>query len=165
MKFEIELNDMPRTADLVVNGTAVRGTIDDRAVEASAVEVASGVYSILLRGKSFEVRLEPNEPGVRALVNEREYAVTIRDPRQWRRYRAGVAEMEGRQKLTAPMPGKVVRLLVSAGDVVEAGQGVVVVEAMKMQNEVRSPKSGTVETLLVAEGQTVHTGETLGYIS
>ena len=63
------------------------------------------------------------------------------------------------------MPGKVVRLLVAAGETVEAGQGIVVVEAMKMQNEVRSPKSGIVETLLVAEGQAVNAGDTLGYIS
>ena len=89
----------------------------------------------------------------------------IGDPRQWRRYRGVMAEAQGRQRLTAPMPGKVVRLLVAAGDAVEAGQGIVVVEAMKMQNEVRSPKSGTVEALLVTEGEAVDAGETLGYIA
>ena len=62
------------------------------------------------------------------------------------------------------MPGKVVRVLVAAGEPIEAGQGIAVVEAMKMQNEVRSPKTGSVERLFVAEGQTVNAGEVLATI-
>jgi len=63
------------------------------------------------------------------------------------------------------MPGKVIRLLVKPGEAVEAGQGILVVEAMKMQNEVRSPKSGKVERLLVSENQAVNAGDTLAVIS
>jgi biotin carboxyl carrier protein len=59
------------------------------------------------------------------------------------------------------MPGKIVRVLVKAGDRVEAGQGLLVVEAMKMQNEIRSPKSGTIERVLAEEGQAVNPGEVL----
>ena len=62
------------------------------------------------------------------------------------------------------MPGKIVRVLVEAGEKVEAGQGLLVVEAMKMQNEIRSPKSGTVERLLAKEGQPVNAGEVLAWI-
>ena len=62
------------------------------------------------------------------------------------------------------MSGKVVRLLVKAGDRVEAGQGLFVVEAMKMQNEIRSPKSGTVERVLAKEGQAVNAGEVLAWV-
>ena len=62
------------------------------------------------------------------------------------------------------MPGKVVRVLVQTGDRVEAGQGLMVVEAMKMQNEIKSPKSGVVERILVAEGQAVNSGEVLAWI-
>jgi biotin carboxyl carrier protein len=63
------------------------------------------------------------------------------------------------------MPGKVVRVLVKQGAAVEAGQGLLVVEAMKMQNEIRSPKSGKIEKLLVVENQTVNAGETLAVVS
>jgi biotin carboxyl carrier protein len=70
-------------------------------------------------------------------------------------------EAEGRQQIVAPMPGKIVRVLVKAGDRVEAGQGLLVVEAMKMQNEIRSPKSGTVERVLAEESQAVNAGEVL----
>jgi biotin carboxyl carrier protein len=62
------------------------------------------------------------------------------------------------------MPGKVIRLLVSAGDQVEAGQGLVVVEAMKMQNEIRSPKKGKVERVVATEGQNVNAGEVLAWV-
>src|SRR5258705_4794768 len=71
---------------------------------------------------------------------------------------------EARQQILAPMPGKIIRVLVQAGEKVEAGQGLLVVEAMKMQNEIRSPKSGTVERLLVKEGQPVNAGEILAWI-
>ena len=80
-----------------------------------------------------------------------------------RRHGAGI-ELEGRQQLLAPMPGKVVRVLVATGQKVEAGQGLLVIEAMKMQNEVRSPKSGTIEKL-AREGQTVNAGEILAIVS
>jgi biotin carboxyl carrier protein len=63
------------------------------------------------------------------------------------------------------MPGKVVRLLVQPGDKVQAGQGLLVVEAMKMQNEIRSPKSGTVERVLAQEGQPVNAGQVLAWIA
>jgi len=88
----------------------------------------------------------------------------VADPRAWRGRRHGTVEAEGRQAIAAPMPGKVIRLLVKAGDKVQAGQGVLVVEAMKMQNEVKSPKSGRVERLLAKEGQPVNAGEVLAWI-
>ena len=88
----------------------------------------------------------------------------IFDPRSWRRRRGAGIELEGRQQLVAPMPGKIVRVLVAAGQQVSAGQGLLVIEAMKMQNEIRSPKSGTVEKL-AREGQTVNAGEVLAIVT
>ena len=97
-------------------------------------------------------------------ANGREFQVEIFDPRSWRRRRGAGIELEGRQQLVAPMPGKIVRVLVAAGEQVSAGQGLLVIEAMKMQNEIRSPKSGTVEKL-AREGQTVNAGEVLAIVS
>ncbi len=73
-------------------------------------------------------------------------------------------EVEGRQQIIAPMPGKVIHLLVKAGDAVQAGQGIAVIEAMKMQNEIRSPKSGKVERVTAKEGQNVSAGEVLAWV-
>ena len=86
-------------------------------------------------------------------VAGREFSVAVRDPREWQRKRGGSVASEGRQQVLAPMPGKIVRVLVKAGDTIEAGQGILVVEAMKMQNEVRSPKAGKIERMLVAKAK------------
>ena len=126
------------------------------------VETAPNTFSVLLSGQSREVYVTPSLDGQLQLQSGgREFMAEVVDPRSWQGRRHGAAEAEGRQQIGAPMPGKVVRLLVKAGDAVEAGQGLLVVEAMKMQNEIRSPKSGTVERVLVAEGQAVNAGEVL----
>jgi biotin carboxyl carrier protein len=85
----------------------------------------------------------------------------VQDPRSLKTRRAKAGSAEGPQKLTAPMPGKIVRILLREKSEVEAGQGVIVVEAMKMQNELKSPKKGVVSKVLVAEGATVNAGDAL----
>jgi len=169
MKLAIELGGKMRSVEIAPNGARSNGrvlcAIDGRAVEADAIEVTPGIFSILIEGASFEVRVEPSVAGVRITIGGNEYSARIRDPRQWRRNRGAAIEAEGSQRVIAPMPGKVVRVLVKAGEAVEAGKGILVVEAMKMQNEVRSPKSGKVERILVKEGQAVSAGEALAVVT
>ncbi|MGC2330539.1 MAG: biotin/lipoyl-containing protein [Candidatus Acidiferrales bacterium] len=169
MKLAIELDGKMRTIEIGSDEACPNGralcTIDGRAVEADAIEVAPGIYSILIGSSSFEVRVEPDAASLQITVAGREYAARIRDRRQWRRNRGAAIEAEGRQRVLAPMPGKVVRVLVKPGEAVEAGKGILVVEAMKMQNEVRSPKSGKVERILVSEGQAVSAGEVLAVVT
>ena len=167
MKLEIQFGSpdgqrqKARSVEVEREGSRVRVLLDGRAIEADAVEVAGGTYSILLDGRAYEVRVQPALDGLRVHAGSREFSAQVLDPRAWRGKRGGVLELEGRQQISAPMPGKVVRVLVKAGDAVEAGQGMLVVEAMKMQNEIRSPKKGKVERLLVAEGQAVNAGDLL----
>ena len=171
MKLEVRIGDAgsqkpkTRSVELVREGGRLMLALDGRPVEADAVEVSAGTYSILLGGQAFEVRVQPVGDGVRLHTGGEEFWAQVLDPRAWRGQRGGVLEAEGRQEVTAPMPGKVVRLLVKAGDAVEAGQGLLVVEAMKMQNEIRAPKTGKVERLLVAEGQAVNAGEVLAVVA
>jgi biotin carboxyl carrier protein len=150
--------------DVARDGNKLRVQIGDRIIEGDAVEVATGTYSILVGGHSYEIRVEPTHGGLRVHAGAQEFAVAIDDPRAWRRRRHGAAEAEGRQEVLAPMPGKVVRVLAQQGDDVDAGQGLFVVEAMKMQNEIRSPKKGKLESLLVKEGQIVNAGEPLAFV-
>lgn len=169
MKLAIEFGGKTRAVEIGPDAARANGrmlfTVDGRAVEAGAIEAAPAIYSILIGGSSFEVRVEPDAAGLRITIGGREYAARIRDPRQWRRNRGAAVEAEGSQRVIAPMPGKVVRVLVKAGEAVEAGKGILVVEAMKMQNEVRSPKSGKVERILVSEGQAVSAGEALAVVT
>jgi biotin carboxyl carrier protein len=140
-------------------------TIDGRRVDADAAKISPGVYSILVGGRALEVRVETLPDGLLLHAAGREFRVEIINPRSWRRSRGGGIDLAGRQQICAPMAGKVVRVLVAPGQRVETGQGLVVVEAMKMQNEIRSPKTGTVERLLAKEDQAVNAGEVLAVIA
>jgi biotin carboxyl carrier protein len=162
VKFEVHIGAKTRIVEFERNADHWRVTLDGQPLDADAVEIAPNTFSILLRGQSHEIRVTPSPSGMLTLqTGLEEFTAEVLDPRAWSGRRHGALEAEGRQQVVAPMPGKVVRLLVKAGDTVEAGQGLLVVEAMKMQNEIRSPKSGTVEQVLVAEGQAVNSGEVL----
>ena len=148
---------MKRLKTVLVNGREVQVDPNDR--EASIVEVEPGVYSVLLNGRSFEARV-----GVGTVeVNGETFTTEVVDPRAPHRQR-GVRAAEGRQTLTAPMPGKVVRLLAREVQTLEAGQGILVIEAMKMQNEIQSLRAGILISLPVKEGDTVGAGETLAVV-
>lgn len=162
MKIEISIHGEKHAVEF--EPARAEAIIEGRKILADAAEISPGVYSILLSGRSFEVTLEKSGAGWLARTAGREYQIEILDPRAWQRSQRGGIELEGRQQVTAPMPGKVVRVLVGAGEKVEAGQGLLVIEAMKMQNEVRSPKTGIVERL-APEGKTVNAGEVLAVVN
>jgi biotin carboxyl carrier protein len=165
VKFEIRIAGTIRIVELERNADHWRVTLDGQSLDADAAEIAPNTFSILLRGQSHEIRVTPSPSGMLTLqTGLEEFTAEAVDPRAWSGRRHGALEAEGRQQVVAPMPGKVVRLLVKAGDTVEAGQGLLVVEAMKMQNEIRSPKSGVVERLLAQEGQPVNAGEILAWV-
>jgi biotin carboxyl carrier protein len=144
---------------------ALEVRLDGKSFAVDAVETAPGAYSILIAGCSFEARVQPSNQGIAVHCAGSDFLVQIDDPRAWRKGCGGAIEAEGRQQVMAPMPGKVVRVLVAAGETVEAGQGLVVVEAMKMQNEIRAPKSGVVERVFVGEGQAVGAGDPLAIVA
>jgi biotin carboxyl carrier protein len=125
--------------------------------EFSMEALDSGAWSVLIGGRTY--RVEPGAPG-ELIVNGAPVAIELFDPRA-SRGRHGSSANRGRVNIAAPMPGKVVRLLVSAGDAIEEGQGLVVVEAMKMQNEMKSPKTGLVVEVRAKADSTVAAGEVL----
>ncbi len=165
MKLDVNIAGQARRIEVAGEGRYLRGELDGRPFQADATQVAPGIYSILIGGRSFEARVEPCGAVLRVQVGGREFSAEVIDPRRWRRRRGAAIEAEGRQQVIAPMPGKVVRVLVRAGEPVEAGQGLLVVEAMKMQNEIRAPKSGAIERLLVADGQAVNAGDILAVVA
>jgi biotin carboxyl carrier protein len=137
------------------------------ASEAHIEEITPGVYSILLNGRTYEafVSKRPGDaPGIVSpylvTVEQRQYLVELNDPRQWRRTGSSV-EAEGPQEIVAPMPGKIVKVLVTEGQEVSRDQGLLVMEAMKMQNELRAPRAGRVERIYMEEGRGVESGARL----
>jgi biotin carboxyl carrier protein len=165
MKYDIHIAGKTRTVELTRNGARWQISLDGTATDVDAIEIAPGIFSVLLNGESHEIRVAPNPDGTLTIHDgPNEFKAEVADPRAWRGRKHGAVEAEGRQQIVAPMPGKVIRLLVKPGDKVEAGQGLLVVEAMKMQNEVKSPKTGTVEKLQAKEGQAVNAGDVLAWI-
>jgi biotin carboxyl carrier protein len=137
--------------------------LDGRAVEVDAVLARPDVLSLRIGSQTYEIKSEHVGTDWHVWVGSVRFASEVRDPRSLRS-RARVADEQGPRKLTAPMPGKVVRVLVREGDAVEAGAGVLVVEAMKMQNEIKSPKKGKIQRMLAAEGIAVNAGDVLAIV-
>src|SRR5579863_4638137 len=165
MRYEILLAGKTLVVDLTQKNGNWDFFLDGEPLDANVVEVAPNTFSVLLNGESHQIRIAPRPDGTLTLhTGLAEYRAEVSDPRVWRGRRHGALEAEGLQQIAAPMPGKVIRVLVKPGEAVEAGQGLLVVEAMKMQNEIKSPKRGKVEKLLAKEGQAVNAGEVLAWV-
>jgi biotin carboxyl carrier protein len=141
-----------------------RCLLDGREVHIDAVATQPDVLSLLIAGKAYQIRRERIGPDLQIWVGDDSYTAEVSDPRSLRSRKSRADSGKGPRPLVAPMPGKVVRFLVTENSAVEAGQGVVVVEAMKMQNEIKSPKKGIVLKLSVAEGAAVNAGDVLAIV-
>jgi biotin carboxyl carrier protein len=119
-----------------------------------------GVMSLVIDGRQYRCILD----GDAVIIDGQRYSFEVDDPRSLAGRRRGTGSPSGPRAVKSPMPGRVIRVLVAAGDLVEEHQGVVVIEAMKMQNELKSPKTGRVARIAVGSGDTVGAGETLAII-
>jgi len=144
----VDIEDLGEgTFRLTLGGTS--HTVDARVLEHGAV-------SLLVDARSYDVELDESGDEVQVLVDSEVVTVDVADERAVS-LRVGAAgfSVSGKAVVTAPMPGKIVRVLVAAGAQVTEGQGLVVVEAMKMENELKSPKAGTVVEVFAKEGSAV----------
>ncbi len=164
MTYEILIDGKPHKLELEHEGHHWTCRLDGEEIQADAVMPRHDVVSIIIGGTHYEVKRERTPTDTHYWVKNSRFAVEVRDPRSLRSRKAAAAGGEGPQKLVAPMPGKVVRIILAPGSEVEAGQGVLVVEAMKMQNELKSNKKGTVKQVMVAEGASVTAGEVLAIV-
>lgn len=138
--------------------------LDNREVQMDAVLARPDVLSILIEGKAYEIKRERTATDLHLWVGSARYAAELRDPRSLRSRQRAIGDDHGPRKLVAPMAGKVVRVLLQQNSEVQAGQGVLVVEAMKMQNEIKSPKKGTLQKIVASEGATVNAGDVLAIV-
>lgn len=163
MKLQVKVADAISEVSMRNGSGRYFAEIDGRTYEFDALEPEPGQFSIRLAdGRKIEARVSLDAEG-RSLVwiDGRSIEVELIDPKKLRGAGGSVAETAGIADIKTAMPGKVVRLIVSVGDAVEKGDGVIVVEAMKMQNEIKAPKNGTVTSIRVAEGDTVDPGRIL----
>jgi|SRR5579863_1901170 len=138
--------------------------LDGRKVQMDAVLPRRDVLSLLIEGKAHEIIRETTATDVHLWIGSARYAVELSDPRSLRSRKGASGGDHGPRRLLAPMPGKVVRVLLQEQSTVDAGQGILVVEAMKMQNEIKSPKKGTVQKLVAGVGDNVNAGDVLAIV-
>jgi biotin carboxyl carrier protein len=137
-------------------------TLDGRTVHVDAVRSGTSIYSVIEDGRQFEAIIdEKGAHGFDVLVAGRIFHLEVLDERTKLLAGSAAVVASGPQAVAAEMPGKVVKLAVAAGAVVSEGQGVVILEAMKMENEIPSPIAGVIKEIAVSEGQTVEAGALL----
>jgi biotin carboxyl carrier protein len=164
VKLNLTVNGVKQQIEILVPAPGCRfrlGRDPERSADVATPE--AGVYSVLLDGRSYDARVERTIGHLIVSVHGHRFEIEVRDPRRWS---PNAASRRGGdiETVRAPMPGKVVRVLVAPGDTVEAGQGLMVVEAMKMQNEMKASRSGRVLAVAAKEGATVTAGEVLATI-
>jgi biotin carboxyl carrier protein len=169
MKLNAEIDGEKVALDVRREGARVFAEVGGRQYEVEARMVGADEYLLLQGGRVYECRVSAGpvagtRGSLQVSVGGREYGVKLTDPKHLRGAGPPAGHDAGRAQITAPMPGKVVRVLVETGQLIEAGDGVVVVEAMKMQNELKSPKAGTVTELRAEPGAHVNAGDMLAVI-
>ena len=166
MAFIAKLGEQTYTVEIEeVDKSVYRVSVDGNEFLVDGKKTGRTNYSLIVDNRSFEIEVDNSEDQYRVLVDGRNYHVHLVDER---RMRVGGAQsglqLQGRQKVAVPMPGKVIAVLVSEGDTVEKAQGLVIVEAMKMENEVRSPVPGQVKEIRVKPGDAVEAGAVLAIV-
>jgi biotin carboxyl carrier protein len=164
MVYEVSVNGKPHRLELNQHEGSWQCNLDGQPISLDAVLARPDVLSLLIDGKAFEIKRERTANDMHLWVGSARYEVELRDPRSLRARRGAQVGQQGARSLIAPMPGKVVRVLAAETTEVEAGQGVIVVEAMKMQNEIKSPKKGRVQKIVAAEGAAVNAGDVLAIV-
>ena len=162
MNLEAAVDGKVHRVEVAGRGGRYTVTVDGQALDVDVRAVGSAFASLIVQpdGRSFDVGLEARPGGYRVVVGGQDFSVDLVEttragPASARRGAAGPA------RLVAPMPGRIVRVLAEPGQAVEAGQGLVVMEAMKMENELRSPRAGRVAEVHARERQAVEMGALL----
>jgi biotin carboxyl carrier protein len=164
MIYDVNIDGTNYRLELQQAETSWQCRLNGREIVVDAVTIRRDVLSVLIAGRVYEIKRERSATDLHLWVGSVRYDVELRDPRSLRGRRASTSEAQGPKKLLAPMPGKVVRVLIQEEQAVEAGQSVMVVEAMKMQNEIKSPKQGFVRKIVATEGTNVNAGDVLAIV-
>ena len=167
MKLKAQLATTEHDVTLDFNSDGVAVAINNRHYNLELRELARDEYVLINGSKVYKCRVEQKQTGSESLevvIRGRSYEVAIVDPKRLRSGQSAAAHHTGAVEIVSPMPGKIVRVLAEAGATVEAGAGIIVVEAMKMQNEMKAPKAGMVISINAAEGATVNAGDVLAVI-
>ena len=161
-KFVARVNGRPETVEVTGSDGRYRVTVGELTIDVDARQPMSGFASLLVDGVSHVADVAATENGTRVDLDGATYLVEVEEyVRHVLRTRGGVGTSAAGQAIKAPLPGKVTHVAVAVGDRVERGDTVVVIEAMKMENEFKAAAPGTVTEVRVRPGQSVNAGDVL----
>lgn len=162
MKLQADIGDEKLAVEIERRDGKIFANVDGRAYELEATEPEPGVFLFKQNGKVYEAFVSPRPDGRATVsIDRQDFDLKLVDPKRLRGSATAGETIGGAAEIKTAMPGKVVRILVSLSDEVKKGDGVIVVEAMKMQNEMKSPKDGVVKEIRVGENDTVGAGDVL----
>ncbi|HEY2866902.1 MAG TPA: acetyl-CoA carboxylase biotin carboxyl carrier protein subunit [Pyrinomonadaceae bacterium] len=164
MKLQAEIDGQIHRVEIRRDGDRTFAGVDDREYALEISQPEPGVYLFKHEGHIYQAFVAPPQERNSAFavdIRGKRFSVAISDPRRLRGMRSEHGHDQGLAEIRSAMPGKVVRILAVAGQQVEKGDGVIVVEAMKMQNEIKASKDGAVKSVNVEEGATVNAGDVL----
>ena len=163
MKLHAKIGDNKHEIEIKRDGRRLTAAVDGREYELEVSEPETNVLLFKHENKIYEAVVSPAAPGrsTHVRVGSEEFDVKLIDPKRLRGAKGDDADASGKAEIKTAMPGKVVRILVSQGDTVQKGDGVIVVEAMKMQNEMKAPKDGVIAEMRFSEGDSVSAGDVL----
>jgi len=164
MKLSAELPESKHSLSLTRDGEKVSAQIDGRTYELTIREREDHEYLLIDGSKVYDSRVETTRDNFLVHLREQSYPIRIIDPKRLRSTQSAGRHDHGAADIVAPMPGKVVRLLVQEGEEVASGKGILIVEAMKMQNELKTPKAGIVISIRAEAGATVNAGDVLAVV-
>ncbi len=164
MKLKAIVGDREEDLLLKFEDGRVSAQIGDRVYALDVREIEPDGYMFFLNANVHECRVNVSKNTFDVSIHGRSYSISIVDPKRLRSGQNSDRHHHGVAEILAPMPGKVVRVLAEGGGTVEKGAGVVVVEAMKMQNEMKSPRDGVVVSINVKPGDTVNAGDVLAVV-
>jgi len=166
MAFIAKVGERSHTVEIEeIDKSLYRVSVDGSEFLVDGKKTGLSSYSLIVDNRSFEVDVDISEDEYRVLVDGRSYRIHLVDERRMRL--GGLQsriQLQGRQEVSVPMPGKVIAVLIANGDRVEKGQGLVIVEAMKMENEIRSPIAGEVKEVRVKAGEALDVGAVLAVV-
>ena len=167
MKIQAELNNEKHEIEIRRDGGKVFARVDGREYELEASQPEPNIYLFKREGKIYQIFVSPQTDSAAPFnvsIGNHNLEINLFDPKKLRGSGASGASADGIAEIKTAMPGKLVRVLVEEGAEIKKGEGVLVVEAMKMQNEMKSPKDGIVKEIRFAEGATVNAGDVLAII-
>ncbi|HET6974724.1 MAG TPA: biotin/lipoyl-containing protein [Pyrinomonadaceae bacterium] len=164
MKLKAIVGEREEDLLLKIEEGRVSAEVGDRVYSLDVREIEPDSYLFFLNTNVHECRVNASKTSFEVSIHGRSYSIAIVDPKRLRSGQNSDRHHHGVAEILAPMPGKVVRVHTEAGATVEKGAGVVVVEAMKMQNEMKSPRDGTVVSINVKPGDTVNAGDVLAIV-